>query len=125
LDVFADQTPQHPLHVLDGAVHVQYPGLQDLLAAEGEELLGQGRRPLGRLQDVVDILAQARIVEPDPEELPVSGDDSQKVVEIVGNATRQTAHGLHLLGLEKLCLEAAPFGDVHGEHKPGLPSQES
>jgi hypothetical protein len=42
LDVFANEPPQHRLKVADDLVQVEYPGLQHLLATEGEQLAGQG-----------------------------------------------------------------------------------
>ena len=45
-------------------------------------------------------------------QLRVAGNDAQEVVEVVGDAARQGADGLHLLGLLELGLEALPLGDV-------------
>ena len=52
VNVFADQPSQHVLHTMQQVVEVQHPRLQDLLAAEAQELLGQRRRPIGSLINV-------------------------------------------------------------------------
>jgi len=41
--------------------------------------------------------------------LGVSNDRQEKVIEIVGDATRQSADGVNLLGLKKLRLKILPF----------------
>ena len=56
--VFADQAPQHRLHVADHAVEIEHPRLQHLFAAEGQQLPGQIRRPLARLVDLVQLRMQ-------------------------------------------------------------------
>ena len=71
-------------------------------------------------------LAQARVVggQAAPEELAVSHDDHQQVVEVVRDAAGQPAHRLHLLRLAELLLHApslrlgpALFRDVEEHHR--------
>ena len=61
LDRLADQRPQHLRDVRHHAVEIQHPRLEHLLAAEGEELLGERRRAVRRLLDQLDI-APPRVV---------------------------------------------------------------
>ena len=49
------------------------------------------------------------------EKFRVAGNHHQQVVEVVRDAAGETAHGFHLLGLAKLLLEGAAFGDVLGK----------
>jgi hypothetical protein len=56
LDVLADQTTQHLARLDDEAVHVEKRWLEDLLAAKGEQLAREPVRPLGRVEDLVDVL---------------------------------------------------------------------
>ena len=57
LDVLADQPGEHPSQVADDLVQVEHPGLQDLPAREGQQLLRQCGRPLASLQDLLHVLA--------------------------------------------------------------------
>jgi len=64
--------------------------LEHLLAAEREELLGEGRRAIRRLPDQLEI-APSGIVgrQPEQQELRAAGDDRQEVVEVVRPRRRQ------------------------------------
>ena len=113
LHILADHPPQHFLEVFDQIVGVQHHGLEHLLAAEREQLPGEPGGPLRgfphfgnvRLQRAVgrEILAH---------EIGVPEDRGQHVVEVVRDAARQAADGLHLLRLAQLLLEALALGDV-------------
>ena len=61
LDVLADQAAQHLLHLADDVVQFQDPRLEHLLAAEREQLARQRAGPVGRLGDLLDVLANARV----------------------------------------------------------------
>ena len=104
-DVLADQPGQHSRDVADQIVEIEALGLEHLLAAEGEQLAGQLRGSVGGLADVAEALADRRVVaEPEPLELEhaqIAGaeDDREDVVEVVGDAAREGADGLQLLGL--------------------------
>ena len=113
LDVLADQAPQHLLRVGDDRAEIEDARLQDLPPAESEELPRQGRGPFGRPDDLAHALAALRIVgERRPEQLGVTLDDRQEIVEVVGDSAREAAHRLHLLRLAELRLELKPLGDV-------------
>ena len=64
LDVLTDEAPQQARELGDDGVEIQPRRLQDLFAAEGEQLLGQRRRALRGLLDQLE-LAAARGVRPD------------------------------------------------------------
>ena len=50
--------------------------------------------------------------------LQAAQDDREQIVEIVGDATGQLTHGLHLLGLAEGILDLEPFRDFGID--PGL-----
>ena len=54
--------------------------------------------------DVAIEFLDAALRHPQPEEIEATGDAGQQVVEIVGEAARQLADSLHLLGLAELFL---------------------
>ena len=62
LDVLADQAAQHLVHLADDVVQLQDPRLEKLLPAEREQLAGQRAGSVGRLGDLLDVLANARRV---------------------------------------------------------------
>ena len=59
--VLADQPAEHRAHVGDQGVQVEHDRLQHLLAAEGEQLLGEHRRPLPAFDDLLHVAA-ARVL---------------------------------------------------------------
>ena len=68
----------------------------------------------------------------DQRKIRVAHDDAQHVVEVVGNTACQAAHGIHLLGLQQLCLEMFPLGfgleaggDVADENQMGIAAVEA
>ena len=58
-DVFTEEAPQHLIQVQDQIIEVEHLGGEDLLAAEGQELAGQGGGPLRRLVDFLQIIRGA------------------------------------------------------------------
>ena len=94
------------------------------LSAEGKDLFGQIARPLGCFHDLRDVLARALLVYLVEGKLGVAEDDREHVVEVVSDAARERAHGLHLLRLAKLLLESLLFSDVPGEVAGKLTSSE-
>jgi len=62
--ILPDESAEHRFDGPDGFVEIQDLGADDLLAAEGEELLGQGGRPFGRVADPVDALPRGLDVQP-------------------------------------------------------------
>ncbi len=116
VDVFADQAVQHFQVFRDDAVEVDNLRRQHLLAAEGEQLASECSGALSGSSDFLGGPAQ-RGVGPDTlqEELGVSRDHHEQVVEVMGDAAGEATDGFHLLGLAELLLQGAAFGDVLGE----------
>jgi hypothetical protein len=114
LDVLADQPPQHLVHLAHHDVQVEHPGLQHLLATEGQELARETGRALGRLDDFTD-LARERVAarQAAGDHVPVPHDDAQ-YVEVVRHPAGQAPDGLHLLRLPKLLREPTPLRYVAG-----------
>jgi len=113
LNVFADQALEHRIHRGDDVVEVQ--DLQPLFvsAAEGEQLVGERRRAMPRLFDLIEIFLE-RVVEGDAvqRDFAPSDDDGQKVVEVMRDTAGQAAEDIHLLGQGEFLLKHLPLGDV-------------
>ena len=101
LDVLADQAAQHLVHFAEDVVQLKNSGLEKLLPAEREQLAGQRAGSVGRLGDLLDVLANAGVSfsETVEGELAVAADRGQQVVEVVSHAAGELADGLHLLCL--------------------------
>ena len=70
----------------------------------------------GGIGDLLRVSAHGGLVaDTSQQELGVSRDHHEQVVEVVGDAAGEPADGFHLLGLAKLLLQGAAFGDVFGE----------
>jgi hypothetical protein len=99
-DPLSDEPPQHPFQIVHADVQVEVDGLGGLLAAEGQEPPGELRGPFRRGLDLLDGFCD---LGPFPgvaaQLLSVAQDHREQVVEVVGDAAGQLAHGLHLLGL--------------------------
>ena len=122
VDVFADEPAQHRLQVGDHRIEVGHPGLQQLLAAEGQELAGQGGGPLRRFPDSFQV-AEDGIFLPERhhDDLIVAHDGSQYIVEVMGHSARQPSYHLHSLGLQQLLFQHDAFVDVYKETQNRLP----
>ena len=110
-DVLGKKPRQELCRARDDPVH--RVGLQGdpLLAAEGEEALGEVGRPLGRGHDLVYVRPEtSSLSDAHLDKVGKPHDDGEDVVEVVGDAAGQGAHGLHLLGLAELLFE--PFFSV-------------
>ena len=87
--------------------------VEDLLAAERQELVGEVPGPLGRLDDLLDV-GSALVVgtQTEEEDLCVAEDRRQHVVEVVGDPGGEQSDGLELLCLTELLLDALAVADV-------------
>ncbi len=114
LDVLADEAVQHLVQRLDDLVEAQHLRLEHLLAAEGEQLPGERRRPQRGRLDLLDVGALgvlgAEVLE---QQVAVAGDGREEVVEVVRDAAGEPAHGLDPLRLAELGLERPVLGHVH------------
>jgi len=120
LDVVAEQRLQQPRGLEHPLVQVEDACLDLLLPAEGEQLLDEGRRAVPGFLDAPQVLLRAGVRgEPPAQQVRVTLDDDQQVVEVVRDAAGELADGLHLermpqLVLERLALrEVAPDGVHH------------
>ena len=107
VDVLAEHAGQHPLERQHGGVEIEHLGHQQLSPAEGEQLPGQRRRPVGGATDAAGEPAPRRARQPlGIERLGVAADDLQQVVEVMGDAAGEPAERADLLGPPQL------FGEV-------------
>ena len=116
VDVLADQAPEHALHPGNQRVEIHHLGLQDLLAAEGEQLAGQRSRSLSGPANFLQVLMQRVVVCHLRQcEFSRSVDDGEEIVEVVRDAAGELANRLHLLRLLELTFKRLPRGDVDGD----------
>src|SRR5207244_5892736 len=103
------------------------------------ELTREGAGALARAPDLVEVVARLVLrAKPRVEDIGVTEDRRQDVVEIVCDSARHPPHRLHLLCLPELFLELVALADVandarHGRHaaivgvrpeKRGLPREQ-
>ncbi len=110
--VLAQNPSEHVGHVADDFVHVQALGLDDLAAAEGEQLAGQPGRALGGLRDLLRGTRGRVIQLGHRQQRGVAVNDGEDVVEIVRDAAGKLADGLHFLRLAQLFLQPSLRGDI-------------
>ena len=112
-NVGSDEPRQQPRDRRHRVVDVEETRLEDLLAAEREQLARDRGRPLDCAPDFFDVGPRLVIRGDGGErELGVADHGGQRVVQIVRDAAGESPDRLHLLRLPKLILEVAPFGDV-------------
>ena len=89
-------------------VEIEHLRLQDLLAAEGQQLLGQRRGAFAGPPHLLDVGARGMPgLEFLEHEVAVAEDGREQVVEVVGDAAGQASDGFHLARLLELILERA------------------
>jgi len=111
--MLADEPAEHLEHPGDHLVEIQHLRVDRLPAGERQELPRQVRGPPSRVQDVLQEPLQAPVaVDPFQGQLRVPDDHAEHVVEIMGDAPRETAHGLHLPRLDELRFEPLHLGQV-------------
>ena len=113
LDAFAQQAAQHLCQFARHIVQRQHLGLHGLLAAEGQQLADQGggaQRVLVHLVQFLERGIARRMAH--QQEFAIADDDGEQIVEVVRDAARQLAHGLHLLRLGELGFQRLLLGDV-------------
>ena len=114
-DVFADQPDKHLIHVCDHAIEVEDLRLHYLAAAERQQLPGQGSSTFGGSFHFLDAAAQGIAGQHlFGHDFDLAANYSEHVVEVMRNASRKLAHGLHLLRLTELVFELFAFADVLG-----------
>ena len=88
-DVLADQAVEHAAHVGDALVEHDDFRREDLPPAEREQLSGQRRRAIGRVEDLLDVGLERRAVQLLQQQLGIAADRGQQVVEVVRDAARE------------------------------------
>ena len=87
VDVFADDAGQHLAETRERAIEIEAREPRVVLAAERQQLAGQGRAAFGRLADFVDRgLVQCLVPVRFHQDVGVSHGDGQEVVEVVRGA---------------------------------------
>src|SRR5262245_50986056 len=110
LDVLADEAAQQTLQTRDSGVERQNFRIQRLFTAEREQLPNQRRGPIAGLQCLFDLSTKRMLrAEFRQEDLTITHDDGQEIIEVVRNPSSQPANRFHFLGLPKLFL-ALPKG---------------
>jgi hypothetical protein len=80
----------------------------DLVAAEREQLPGEGRAAVGGLLDALDVVEQLAIAADAPADQATRTEhDGQQVVEVVRDTAGETANRLHLAGARQLLVAIA------------------
>ena len=86
---------------------------QRLPSAECQQATGEFRAALAGAADVfgkqLEVFPRLELVR---QKLRIADDDGQQIVEVVGDAAGELAHGLHLLGLDQLLFGALAVGEV-------------
>ena len=121
-DVLADQAVEHPAHVRDALVEHDDLRRQDLAPAEREQLAGERRGAIGRIEDLLDVGAQRRADQLFQQQLGIAANRRQQVVEVVGDAAREPPDRFHLLRVSQLLLELMARG-FRGLALGDLPAQ--
>ena len=112
-DVFADEAAEHAFGIADGGIEVERTGLDDLLAAEGEELAGEGGCAFAGLADFLGAVPQGAVgIEAAGEEIGIAIDDGEQVIEIVSDTAGEASDAFQFLRLAELLLQflAGGFG---------------
>ena len=112
-DPLSDETVEKMAEVGQRVPQVDELRRQRLLAREGEQLAHQGRRPVGVLRDLVQVrIIGVRVVAPQHQKVAMARDRRQQVVEVMRDAARQLADGLHLLALHELRFQRLQRADI-------------
>ena len=123
LDLFADRAAEEGDRLFDERVEVDRAQLEGLAASEGEQLSRECRRHLRGLFDLAETFRGAAIrLDLAARDTGIAEDAHQQIVEVVCDAGRELAYGVHLLRLSQLALGLLPIRDVldHRRHRGRL-----
>ena len=96
----AERSPQHGDDGGGDGIEIDLPELQDLPAAECQQLLGDSRGPFRGLPDLVDVLARGlRQVRPAQEKVRRAQHDGHLVVRLVRDPPRKLSGRLQPLAV--------------------------
>ena len=115
MDGLAERSLQELRHHAHLVVEIDDLGLEMAAAREGQQPPGEARARVGGLGGAANVIAGALVVDEGLEQLQISGDDGQKIVEVVGDAAGQLADGLEALRLQERLLAFHVFGQVAHE----------
>jgi hypothetical protein len=103
VDVLADQSPQQSGHASDDRIEVDHLRLQELLAAEREQLSRERPGAVSRFANLLDVAAQRLVVgHLGDRELGVAYDRHQVVAEVVGDAACEAPDRFKFVLLDQL-----------------------
>jgi hypothetical protein len=106
--VLAERTGQDALGAAHGLAQIHHLRVGSLPAGEGEQPPHQRGGAIGGGADRVQLGRDLRAArQPQGQELGRADDAGEQVVELVGDATRQAADGVHLDRLQLLLFQAA------------------
>src|SRR5262249_20455820 len=98
------------------AVEVNDFRLQDLLAAEGQQLVNERRSAFGSITDVLQVAPKPSVLYATiHSHFHVSFDDRKQIIEIVRDAAGQSPNGFHPSRLLQLVLQRFPLRDVYDD----------
>ena len=109
-DVFAAGADEQGVQPVQGGLYIHGARVERLAAREGEQALGERRRPARGSEARLDIAAQvvdALLRQALADQLQRQDDALQHVVQVVCDAAGQLAQGLHLLALAHLVFRMA------------------
>ena len=110
MNILTDEAGKKVGYFHDDLVKVEDRRLEDLLAAESQQLADEGLRAVRALHDFRQFAAETVITGLDGKsQLRIAADDGQKIVEIVRDTAGQPAERLHFLRLAKLLFERVDF----------------
>ena len=105
IDILSDETSEHLSQIVHDGIQVDHFRLQHLTPAERQKLSGQCAGLFTGLLDGVQFPANrigfAHIRQQD---LRISRDDGQQIVEVMRDAARKLSHDFHFLSLAQLLL---------------------
>ena len=114
-NVLADQGSHQFRQIADDEVGVGAFGLDRRAAAEAEQLSRQRRGPVGRFDDLLQVAVALLLGgKPFHGAARVAADDLQKIIELVGDPSRQLPYALQLLRLAEFFFGVVVHNDLGG-----------
>ena len=101
LDRIAQGAPQYVGHAVRDFVQVERDRLQPLPPSDDEQAVGEPAAHLRRLVRTTQQVARLVIQLPQTQQLQITRDHGQEIVEVVRHAARKLANGLEFLRSEK------------------------
>src|SRR5580658_6522237 len=97
----------------DSFIQIQNFRLQHLFPAESQQLVRQRRRPVRRPSNLLQPVARSLVIsQPSQQQLAMTHNDAQNIVEVVRHAARQPSDRLQLLRVPQLFFQMHARGHV-------------